>query len=186
MNNRKDEELIACYFKGDEQSLEILIARYLKPIYGFAYHYVNNIKDAEDISQDVFVKVWRNLKKFNREKRFKAWIFKIAKNTCLDFLKKKKAIVFSAFEIEAGKNLLAETIMDTAPNPGEIVLQKESESVLQAAVQKLAPQYAQVFSLRYNEDYTFKMIAKLLKEPLNTVKSRYLRAIGMLRDTLAV
>ncbi|MFH1193379.1 MAG: sigma-70 family RNA polymerase sigma factor [bacterium] len=185
MDNHKDEELIADYLKGNEKAFEVLIARYLKPIYGFAHHYVNNDKDAEDIAQDVFVKVWRNLKKFNREKNFKSWIFQITKNTCLDFLKKKRAVVFSAFETEDGHNMLAETIVDAAPIPSEIALQKESESVLQEAVQKLAPQYREVFSLRYDEDHTFKMIAELLKEPLNTVKSRYLRAIGMLRNILA-
>ena len=85
-----DEQLINNYLKGDEKSLEILIHRYLKPIYNFVYRYVNNKQEAEDVTQEVFVKTWRNLKKFKRNKSFKTWIFSIAKNTAIDSFKKKK------------------------------------------------------------------------------------------------
>jgi len=68
MKNYSDRKLIADYLKGDEKSLEILIQQYLKPIYNFVYRYAGNAQDAEDITQDVFVKVWRNLKKFDRQK----------------------------------------------------------------------------------------------------------------------
>ena len=93
--NRSDEQLVWDYLKSDEKSLELLIRRYLKPIYSFVYRYVGKAHDADDVTQDVFVKVWRNLKKFDREKSFKTWIFAIAKNTAFDHLKKKKAIPFS-------------------------------------------------------------------------------------------
>ncbi|MBI4159946.1 sigma-70 family RNA polymerase sigma factor [Candidatus Wolfebacteria bacterium] len=73
-----------------EVSLELLIRRYLKPIYGFTYRYVGAGQDTEDVTQETFVKVWRNLKKFDQNKSFKTWIFSIAKNTAIDFLKKKK------------------------------------------------------------------------------------------------
>ncbi len=105
-----DRQLIYDYLKkGDEKSLEILIQRYLKPVYGFAYRYVGNVQEAEDIAQEVFVKVWKNLKKpalslskgFDPKKgNFKAWIFTIAKNTAFDFLKKKKSLQFSDLQKE--------------------------------------------------------------------------------------
>ncbi len=93
-----DQKLIANYLAGDEKSLEILINRYLRPIYSFVYRHVGNGEVAEDITQEVFVKVWRNLKKFDQNKSFKTWIFTIAKNTSFDFFKKKKAIPFSELE----------------------------------------------------------------------------------------
>ena len=91
----EDKILIQQYLKGDEKSLEILIARYLKPIYSFVYKNVGNPSEAEDITQEVFIKIWKNIKKFDQNKNFKPWIFQIAKNTSIDFLRKKKSIPFS-------------------------------------------------------------------------------------------
>jgi len=86
---RLDSQLIADYLKGDEKSLEILFGRYLKPIYSFVYRFVGEGQEVEDVVQDIFLKVWRNLKKFDRSRSFKTWIFSIAKNTAIDYLKKK-------------------------------------------------------------------------------------------------
>lgn len=102
-----DEILIKKYLQGDEKSLEILIQRYLKPIYSFIYRFIGNKQDAEDVTQEVFVKAWRNFKKFDQEKKFKTWIFSIAKNTAIDFLKKRRQFRFLSFPAKANP-LLAE------------------------------------------------------------------------------
>jgi RNA polymerase sigma-70 factor (ECF subfamily) len=86
-----DEKLVEAYLKGDKRALEILIKRYLKAIYNFAYKYVGK-EEAEDVTQEVFLKMWRNLKKFKKEKNFQSWLWTIARNTCFDFLRKKKKI----------------------------------------------------------------------------------------------
>ena len=91
----EDKKLIQQYLKGDSKSLDFLIAKYLKMIYSFVYKNVGSQSDAEDITQEVFVKVWKNLKKFDQKKSFKPWIFQIAKNTSIDFLRKRKTIPFS-------------------------------------------------------------------------------------------
>ena len=83
----RDAQLVADYLNGDEQSLHLLIERYLKPVYRFVHSYVGSDLDAEDISQEVFVRAWRNLKKFDQEKSFKTWIFAIAKHASIDVLK---------------------------------------------------------------------------------------------------
>src|SRR5579864_3367577 len=106
MEEMKDHELVKQYLKGDEKSLEVLVAKYLNPIYRFVYSYVKDQQTAEDITQDVFLKVWKNAKKVDKNKNFKSWIYTIAKNTALDFLKKKKSIPFSSFEDADSKNLL--------------------------------------------------------------------------------
>lgn len=176
-----DQKLIAGYFKGDEKSLEILIKRYLKPIYSFTYRYAGNSYDAEDITQEVFVKMWRNLKKFKRRKSFKTWIFTIAKNTSIDWLKKKKTILFSEFENEAGENMLTETLVDPAPLPQELLERAGVAQMLSSAMERLSSKYRMVLFLRYNDHFTFKEIAETLREPLNTVKSRHRRALMTLR-----
>ncbi|MFA6919366.1 MAG: sigma-70 family RNA polymerase sigma factor, partial [Patescibacteria group bacterium] len=97
MSEYLDEQLVQQYLSGDEKSLEVLIQKYLKPIYNFVYRYVGDMANAEDLTQEVFVKVWKNIKKFDRKKSFKTWIFCIAKNTAFDYLRKKKSIPLSNF-----------------------------------------------------------------------------------------
>ncbi len=95
MPDRSDENLVTDYLKGDKKALEILIGRYLKPIYNFLYRYTGDVAEAEDITQEAFVRAWKNIRKFDRNKKFKTWIFGIAKNAAIDFLRKKKPILFS-------------------------------------------------------------------------------------------
>jgi len=200
VDNRLDQQLVADYLAGDERALEILFKLYLKPIYSFIYRYAGNSSNAEDITQEVFVKVWRNLKKFDQNKSFKTWIFTIAKNTAIDFLKKsrfafgeKKIIPFSelsakggfAFGEENKKNNFIENLIDSSPLPLEILERKELAQTLGYAIDKLLPKYRVVFSLRYNNGLTFREISETLKEPLNTVKSKYRRAFIMLKNFLS-
>jgi len=186
MNNLSDEQLVHDYLKHkDEKSLEILIARYLKPIYGFVYKYTNLLNEAEDITQEVFIKVWRNLKKFDQNKSFKTWLFQIAKNTAIDFLRQKKNIPFSEFDNEHGENQLTNTLIDQNPLPNRIFDQKNLAERLSAAIDKLSEKYRQVLHLRYNDQFTFQEIAETLNEPLDTVKSRHYRALIALKELLS-
>ncbi|MCH7598087.1 sigma-70 family RNA polymerase sigma factor [Patescibacteria group bacterium] len=191
--NRLDEQLIEDYFKGDEASFELLVQNYLKPIYSFVYRYVDNVHDADDITQDVFVKVWRNLKKpvlslskgFNPKKgSFKTWIFAIAKNTAIDHLKKKKTIPFSEFENDKGENMITETLVDPSPLPNELLERVSVAQMLTSAMKKLSPKYEIILSLRYNNHFIFREIAESLGEPLHTIKSRHRRALIMLKKLL--
>lgn len=194
MKSLSDQELIDKYFEGDEKSLEILIKHYLKSIYNFAYRYARNVQEAEDITQDVFVKMWQNLKKpvlgfsrgFNPQKGdFRVWLFSIAKNACLDFLKKKRTIPLSDFENEKGENLIAETFADPVLLPEEIIAKKELTYAFADAAAKLPLKYQKILFLRHNDDFTFRQIAEFLKEPLNTIKSRYRRGLIMLKKLLS-
>ncbi len=204
MKNYSDQQLIAAYFQGNEKSLEVLIKQYLKPIYSFVYRYVGNFQDAEDITQEVFVKVWRNLKKpalshsvlsswskylskgFDPKKgRFKTWIFSIAKNASIDWLRKKKTVPFSSFENEEGKNKLIETLADPAPLPSELLERADIAQILTSAMEKLSPKYRMVLFLRCNDHFTFREIAEVLEESIDTIKSRYRRAIIILKKLLS-
>ncbi len=176
MQNFSDQQLISAYLKGDEKALEILIKRYLKPIYGFAYRYVGNAQNAEDIAQEVFLKTWRNLKRFNSKRgSFKSWIFTIAKNASLDFLRKKQPLSFSEFE----------NFADFSPLPDKIAEGKSMKNLLTLAIKKLSVKYRQVLSLYYNDCLNFREIAKMSGESLNTVKSRHRRGLLFLRKLLA-
>jgi RNA polymerase sigma-70 factor (ECF subfamily) len=177
MKNFADEKLIDNYLKGDEKSLEILIQRYLKPIYSFVYRYVGD-EEAEDLTQEVFLKMWRNLKNFKREKNFKTWLFTIARNTCFDFLRKKKKL--STLDLKncfylTDSNALPDEIFD-----GKILKEKIGE-----ALEKLSFKARKVLNLYYNEGLTFREIAEISGEPINTIKSRYQRAISKLKKLIS-
>ncbi len=185
MTNNSDQLLIKKYLQSDEKSLGILFARYLKPIFSFAHRYVGGGHDAEDITQEVFVKVWRNIKKFDQGKSFKTWVFQIAKNTAIDFLKKKKSIPFSEFDTEDGGNLISDTLADPSPLPQELLEKAGMAQMLNSAMEKLSPKYRMVLFLRYNDHFNFREIAESLGEPLYTITSRHRRALVMLKKLLS-
>jgi len=180
----KDAQLIADYLKGDEKSLEVLIVKYLRQVYGLVFYYVKNEADASDITQDIFLKMWKNLKKFKQNESFANWLSVIAKNTALDFLKKKKTIPFAEFVNENEENVLVETLADIKPLPDDEAEKREVAKELYSASSQLSGKYQQVVVLRHEQDLSFQEIADLLGESINTVKSRYRRAMAILRETL--
>ena len=180
-----DKELVARYLRGDESALEILIKRYLVPIYRFAYRWVGTSEIAEDVTQEVFVKVWKSIKKFDKEKNFKTWVYSIAKNTAIDFLKKKSSVSFSSFENVLGKNVLAETLIDEAPMPDMVSNRKSLMDSVRKVAGSLSRKYRDVLAFRYNSDLSFAEIAKITGESIHTVKSRHRRAMSALRGLLS-
>jgi len=178
MINLTDAELIKRAVQGDDAALTELVQHYLKPAYAFAYRYVRNRQDAEDITQEVFVKVWKNLKKFDAGKPFQPWLYQITKNTCFDWLRKKSAVPFS--ELDKIKEIAA----DASPPPDVLADQSLLQDELTAAAERLAPKYAKVISLYHQQNLNFRQIAELLQEPLNTVKSRYRRALLLMKKML--
>ncbi len=180
--NATDSELIESYLEGNKKSLEILIGRYLKQIYNFVARYSGDPAEANDLTQETFIKVWKNLQKFDLDRNFKTWLFTIARNTSLDRIRKKKALPFSALEEERedflnqfeSEEKLADELFDQ---------ELKRETVLKA-VATLSPIYQSVIMLRYGENFSFTEIAAILKEPIDTVKSRYRRALIQLRQLL--
>src|SRR5258708_18528094 len=89
LSQLEGQQLVAEHIAGNKQAFEILVSRHLNGVYNFVYKYAHDLDQAEDITQESFVKAWKNLKKFNSKYKFKTWLFTIAKNTALDALKKK-------------------------------------------------------------------------------------------------
>lgn len=175
------EKIIVASSEGSEEAFSELISFYLKPIFNFIYRICGNAKDAEDITQDVFIKLWKNLKKYKPEKNFKAWLFSIARNTAIDWLRKRKNINFSEFENEEGENYLFNSVMDAAPWPDELVAKAENSRIIEEAVGKLPVIYKEVIILRYKNQFTFEEIGEITKRSLNTAKSQHRRALNILR-----
>ena len=187
MQEDTDAQLIIDYLRGDEKSLEILISRYLKPIYNFAYRYVKKEKEAEDLTQEIFIKAWRNLRRFNRKKSFKIWLFHLAKNICFDFFRKRKDLSFSELKLERGDEdyNVEEEIIDSSPLPDELFEQKNLQDILNSAIEQLPLKDQTILFLYYNDHFTLQEIADSLHESLNTTKSRHRRALKKLRKILS-
>jgi len=165
---------------GDEEAFRALVEKYLHPIYNFVHFYVYDDHAAEDVTQDIFVKVWKHMKKFDANKSFKIWVYAIAKNTSFDYLKKKRMLNFSA--LERDENIY--DIKDILPLPPEILKLKDIGEVLSRALQRLPDKYREILILYYRNDFNFREISEFFHEPVNTVKSRHRRALALLRKVL--
>lgn len=185
MPDVSESQLVAQYLAGDENALEILIARHLKIVYAFIFRFLNNPSDAEDVTQETFIKVWKNIKKFKPDKNFKTWILSIAKNACFDFLRKKRPLLFSELNRKNDEDKdFIDTIADETPLPPEIVDKELSAQELTKLLEKLSAQQRLVILLHFQDGLTFQEIGQITHEPLNTVKSRHRRALLALKKFL--
>jgi RNA polymerase sigma-70 factor (ECF subfamily) len=169
-----DAKLIKGYLKGDKKCLDVLIERYFRAVYSFLYSRVGSIADAEDLAQETFVKVWKNIRNFDAKKDFKPWVFQIAKNASIDFFRKRKDVPFSRFEGENGKNYLLAGLAGKNPDISRII---DDKKILAEAIQGISPDDKKIMSLHKQDSLTFREISELLNMPVNTIKSRYRRAV---------
>jgi RNA polymerase sigma-70 factor (ECF subfamily) len=179
-----DAQLISDYQAGSQEALEILVSRYLKTVYFFIARMVGQGSEADDITQDTFVKVWKNLDKYDPKQNFKTWVLSIAKNTTYDWFRKKKALNFSDLSGEGEENIFEDNLSDLELLPDEIFAQKELASILSGALDKIPLNQRTILVLHLEDELTFEEIAKIVDKPMNTVKSQYRRALLVLRQFL--
>jgi RNA polymerase sigma-70 factor (ECF subfamily) len=180
----KDEELVLRYIQGDNPAFVEIVNRYLKPIYNFSFRLCGNAKDAEEITQETFVKVWKHIEKFRQKEKFKTWIYTICRNTTIDWMRKKKSVLFSQFDNDDGGNFLEDTLIDTEILPDEEFIRSENKKVVEDLFEKLPPNYREVLTLYYHEELDFTEIGQILQKSVNTVKSQHRRGLILLRKIL--
>lgn len=197
MEISNENRIIEKILSGDEEAFAEIVKIYLSQIYNFLYRLAGDRDAAEDLTQEAFVKAWKNINKFDpRRKRslapyrtegsgsgFKTWLFTIAKNTAFDWLKKKKEIPFSTFTDEEGESWL-ENLADENILPDEILERKNIAEELDEILQKLPPHYRAILLLHYKEDFSLHEIAEILGESYNTIKSRHQRGLVILKKIL--
>jgi len=182
--SKTDEKLVEDYLTGDENALRLLFKKYINHVYNFVFGYVKNRGDAEDITQDTLMKAWKSLSKFDKSKKFKTWLFEIAKNTSLNWIKKKKPVLFGEFKSEENQESLEESLEDTWSIPEEIFERKDSSRKVFEAVDRLNVNYRQILILYYKEHFNFREISEITGQSVNTVKSGHRRAILSLKKLL--
>jgi RNA polymerase sigma-70 factor (ECF subfamily) len=177
----QDYELVQKALLGDEKAFARLLSRYKDTIYFMLLKMLNNRSDAEDLTLEAFGKAFKNLHQYSPTYAFSTWLFKIASNNCIDFLRKKKGITIS-LENDSEQGEVSETLRLKSKdlNPEERMIRKQKAILLHKVVRRLKPHYQTLVELRYFNELSYEEIAKELNLPLGTVKAQLFRARQML------
>ena len=170
--------------QNDEQAYALLMERYRKPVYHMILKMVRNVDDAEDLTIEAFAKAFRNLHKFKKDYTFSTWLFRIATNNSIDFIRKKKLETLSlntAYQDEGGADVTLE-VRDKSLDPQELAIKSQKIQLIQLFVTKLPAKYQRLVRLRYFSELSYEEIAKELDAPLGTVKAQLHRARELLLD----
>ena len=169
---------------GDEKAFETLVRKYERLVSTCVYSIAGNAEDVLDISQEVFLKVYKSIGTFKGDSEFSTWLYRIAKNTALDFVRKRKQntiSIDSSGEENEGFDLPDESV---ASSPEKKALQNEKISLLRDSLNKLSDEHREIIILRDLNDYSYEDVAKALNLEVGTVKSRIFRAREQLRKIL--
>ena len=173
--------LVESALRGDEKAFAKLMSRYKDAIYFMLLKMVNNKNDAEDLTIEAFGKAFKNLHQYSPNFAFSTWLFKIATNNCIDFLRKKKGVFISIENNqENGDNDQPIKLKSGDPNPEEKLIRIQKAILMRRIVHRLKPRYRVLVELRYFREFSYEEIAKELNLPLGTVKAQLFRAREML------
>lgn len=171
---------------GDQRAFELLVQRYSTPLFNFIYHFLGEYDQACDILQQVFLQLYISLPTLRTGEPLKAWLFQVARNRCLDELRRKRAIHFSELEAANDDDELSPLVNlpDTSPLPDELAERHDLQETLHQAIMSLPPKFRAVVGLRYASQLSFSEIGRMLKMPEATAKTYFQRAKPLLRASL--
>lgn len=176
--DQEEQALIKEAQRGNVWAFESLIKKYDKRVTQLAYSLVNNSSDAEDIYQEVFIRVYKNLYRFRFKSEFWTWLCRIVVNYCINFRKKKSRTKFYSVDVEkedSNENWKV-SLKDENNDPEDIVLNKELSNQIEMALDRLSSQQKTVFILRHYQGHKLKEIAKILNCTEGTIKNHLFRA----------
>ncbi|MDX9941406.1 MAG: sigma-70 family RNA polymerase sigma factor [Bacteroidales bacterium] len=171
--------------KGDQRAYSELMDRYKDTIYFMLLKMAGNTEDAEDLTVEAFGKAFKNLEQYTPDYAFSTWLFKIASNNCIDFLRKKKKNVlnYEANE-ELNESYKASNLPSDTGDPEEKLLRSQKVKMMREVVDGLKPRYRQLIELRYFQELSYEEICEELNLPLGTVKAQLFRAREFLYNIL--
>ncbi len=179
--------LVEKSISGDTEAFQSLIAKHQKKVFNIAYRMMGNEEDAKDMAQEALIKAYKNLENFRMDSSFSTWLYRIATNTCLDELRKKKRkgdeISLSVDKSEDNDMPVKELAVDRK-GPETEYLKRERKRVLGEAIRALSEDYKRVIILRDINGFSYEEIADICEMNIGTVKSRINRGRGMLKEKL--
>jgi RNA polymerase sigma factor (sigma-70 family) len=182
---RQDLILVEQAKGGNEKAFASLLNRYRDSIYFMLLKMVNNASDAEDLTIEAFGKAFRNLESYTPSFAFSTWLFKIATNNCIDFIRKKQA---SPSIVDHGQDDEMDSytvnIQSDTPDPEEALIHQQKITALREIVSQMKPRYKNLIELRYFKEYSYEEISDELALPIGTVKAQLFRAKTLLYNIL--
>ena len=170
--------------EGNDQAFASLMERYKKPVYHMILKMVRNVDDAEDLTIEAFAKAFKNLYRFKKDYTFSTWLFRIATNNSIDFIRKKRLETMSldtSYQDESGESVTID-VEDKNLNPQEEAIKSQKKELVQLFVTKLPAKYQRLVRLRYFKELSYEEIARELDAPLGTVKAQLHRARELMYD----
>ena len=172
--------------QGNMEALEELLQRHEKIVYYIVLRTMGAGEDVKDISQEVFLKAYRNLSKFDGKSTFSTWIYRIAVNTCIDEMRKRKGKQTYSLdaELEQEDGNYQRQFADTADTPEQSLIRQELRQEVVTALEQLSPEHKTALVLREMQGFSYEEISEITQTPLGTVKSRISRAKIQLKEEI--
>lgn len=170
--------------KGNEKAFASLMNRYRDSIYYMLLKMVNNPSDAEDLTIEAFGKAFRSLDSYTPKFAFSTWLFKIATNNCVDFIRKKQLSPTPFDNLQDNLDNVTINIQSDMPDPEESLINLQKIATLKDIVSQLKPRYRALIELRYYKEYSYEEISSELNLPIGTVKAQLYRAKTLLYNIL--
>jgi len=184
MSQKTDEELIEGFQNGDVSAFNELVRRYQERVYWIARRLVGTHPDADDVAQEVFIKVHRALREFRSESSFYTWLYRITVNQALNLQRRKRAREFLHYDnvmaqLSSGDSLLDEATYGSAGSrrPDEQLEDEEQRALVEKAISQLPTKQRTVFVLRYYENLPYEDIARIMKRSVGGMKANYFQAV---------
>jgi RNA polymerase sigma-70 factor (ECF subfamily) len=180
-----DAEVVRRCRAGDERAYRELVERFQRPVYTVAFRMLRSAEDAEDVTQETFVRVFRALDRYDPARSFEAWLFTITTRLSIDLLRRRKVRPVSLVRRDAESDEEQHIdVEDPGLRPDELASHAEEERKTKSLIDSLPPHYRVVVVLRHQQDLSYEEIAEVLHLPLGTVKARIHRARALLKDRI--
>jgi RNA polymerase sigma-70 factor (ECF subfamily) len=181
----EDSAIIADALAGDDRAYQKLMNKYHDAIFNFIYRMVRDREQVEDLTQEAFIKAFSSLKTFNEEFAFSTWLYKIATNNSIDYIRKKRLQMFSIDKpIESKDSDFTFELPDDSYEPDREMISDQRAAMLHKAIEVLPEKYRTVIRLRHVEEKSYEEIARQLRLPIGTVKAHIFRARELLYKQL--
>lgn len=182
---KTDEELMLLLQRGEKAALEALVLRYQTDMYRFCMHYLRNVERAQEMAQETFIRVYSARKRFDPDRKFKPWVLCIARNLCLNEIKRKKTVPMESLEeyASAARSEDGELFPSSADGPDEAMMDKERRELLEEALSGLAEDAREIVVLRFFQRKSAREIAEIVGSTEGAVRTRLHRTLKSLRDT---
>ena len=185
LNTGLENELVKQALDGDQKAYRILFENHKQAIYHIIVKIVRNNEEAQDLVQETFIKAFSSLKSYNPTYRFTTWLYKIAANSSIDHIRKRKLQTFSLDQpVDTKDGQLSVEVPDMSYHPERDLSAKRQNLSISEAIDSLPEKYRQVIVKRHQEDKSYEEIAEFLGVPVGTVKARIFRARELLKKKL--